>query len=45
LVKKGDSPYLIAKRHDMDLSTFLELNGLTPRNTIFPGQVLKIKSD
>ena len=45
LVRKGDSPYLIAKRHDMDLSTFLELNGLTPRNTIYPGQVLKIKVD
>jgi membrane-bound lytic murein transglycosylase D len=45
LVRKGDSPYLIAKRHDMDLSTFLEINGLTPRNTIYPGQVLKIKGE
>jgi len=45
LVRKGDSPYLIAKRHDMNLSTFLALNGLTPRNTIFPGQVLKIKGE
>lgn len=45
LVRKGDSPYLIAKRHNMDLSTFLELNGLTPRNMIFPGQVLKTKGE
>ncbi len=45
LVRKGDSPYLIAKRHNMDLSTFLEFNGLTPRSTIFPGQVLKTKGE
>jgi membrane-bound lytic murein transglycosylase D len=45
LVRKGDSPYLIAKRYNMDLSTFLELNGLTPRSTIFPGQVLKTKNE
>ena len=45
LVRKGDSPYLIAKRHNMDLSTFLELNGLTPQSMIFPGQVLKTKGE
>ncbi len=45
LVRKGDSPYLIAKRHNMDLSTFLELNGLTPRSMIYPGQVLKTKGE
>jgi membrane-bound lytic murein transglycosylase D len=44
-VRKGDSPYLIAKRHHMDLSTFLDLNGLTPQSMIFPGQVVKIKSE
>ena len=45
LVRKGDSPYLIAKRHNMDLSIFLELNGLTPRSMIFPGQALKTKGE
>jgi membrane-bound lytic murein transglycosylase D len=45
LVRKGDSPYLIAKRYNMDLSTFLDLNGLTPQSMIFPGQVLKTKGE
>jgi membrane-bound lytic murein transglycosylase D len=44
IVKKGDSPYLIAKRYSMNLSEFLTLNGLTPRSTIFPGQVLQVVS-
>ena len=41
-VRKGDSPYLIAKRHQMNLAEFLRLNRLTPRSTIFPGQTLQI---
>lgn len=44
-VMKGDSPYLIAQKHQMDLSDFLTLNNLTPRSTIFPGQVLLVKAD
>jgi membrane-bound lytic murein transglycosylase D len=44
-VRKGDSPYLIAKRHRMNLAEFLELNRLTPRSTIFPGQTLLVKAD
>ncbi|MBN1102760.1 MAG: LysM peptidoglycan-binding domain-containing protein [Deltaproteobacteria bacterium] len=44
-VKKGDSPYLVARRHQMDLSEFLSLNKLTPRSTIFPGQELLIRAD
>ncbi|MFC1821971.1 LysM peptidoglycan-binding domain-containing protein [Thermodesulfobacteriota bacterium] len=43
-VKKGDSPYLIAKKHGMDLADFLKSNKLTPRSTIFPGQLVRIKS-
>jgi len=43
-VQKGDSPYLIAQKHQMTLSTFLRLNSLTPRSTIFPGQLLLVKS-
>jgi membrane-bound lytic murein transglycosylase D len=44
-VRKGDSPYLIARRYRMDLSQFLRLNNLTPRSTIFPGQIVLVKSD
>lgn len=41
-VVPGDSPALIAQRHRMNLSDFLTLNHLTPRSTIFPGQVLMV---
>ncbi|MBW2610035.1 MAG: LysM peptidoglycan-binding domain-containing protein [Deltaproteobacteria bacterium] len=41
-VKKGDSPYLIAKRYGMNLFNFLKVNSLTPRSTIFPGQIVRI---
>ncbi|MBL7210740.1 MAG: LysM peptidoglycan-binding domain-containing protein [Desulfobacteraceae bacterium] len=43
-ILKGDSPYLIAKKHQMNLSEFLRLNNLTPRSTIFPGQILLVKA-
>ncbi|MBW1804896.1 MAG: LysM peptidoglycan-binding domain-containing protein [Deltaproteobacteria bacterium] len=41
-VAKGDSPYLIAKRNRMNLYDFLRLNNLTPKSTIFPGQVMLV---
>ncbi len=44
-ILKGDSPYLIAKKYQMDLSELLSLNNLTPRSTIFPGQVLLVKAE
>jgi membrane-bound lytic murein transglycosylase D len=44
-VRAGDSPYVIAQRHQMDLSEFLQLNRLTPRSTIFPGQIVLVKSN
>ncbi len=44
-VLKGDSPFIIARRHQMNLSEFLRLNRLTPRSTIFPGQILLVKAD
>ena len=44
-VLEGDSPYMIAQKHQMNLSDFLRLNYLTPRNTIFPGQVLLVKAE
>jgi membrane-bound lytic murein transglycosylase D len=45
IVSKGDSPYLIAKRHRMKLSHFLRINDLSPRSTIFPGQALLVKAE
>ena len=44
-VLKGDSPFIIAQKHQMNLSEFLRLNHLTPRSTIFPGQVLLVKTE
>lgn len=42
-VQRGDSPYVIARKHDMSLNHFLKINNLTPRSTIYPGQSVKIK--
>jgi membrane-bound lytic murein transglycosylase D len=44
-VQGGDNPYLIAKKHEMELSDFLELNNLTAECTIFPGQNLAVRGD
>ncbi|MFH1351153.1 MAG: LysM peptidoglycan-binding domain-containing protein [Pseudomonadota bacterium] len=44
-VQRGDYPYLIAKRHEMDLSEFLRLNKLTPSSTIFPGQTVLVRRE
>lgn len=43
LVRRGDSPYTIARRHNMSLGELLRLNGLTPRSKIYPGQELTVK--
>lgn len=40
-VQRGDSPYLIARRHNISLNHFLEINNLTSRSTIYPGQKVK----
>jgi membrane-bound lytic murein transglycosylase D len=45
IVRGGDSPYLIAKKYEMELSDFLKLNKLTPESTIFPGQSLAVTGD
>ncbi len=42
-VRRGDSPYKIARRHNMSLGHFLRINDLTPRSKIYPGQVLKVE--
>jgi membrane-bound lytic murein transglycosylase D len=39
-VKRGDAPYKIAQRYGMNLSVFLNLNGLSTRSKIYPGQKL-----
>lgn len=44
IVRSGDSPYLIARRHRMNLYDFLKINNLTANSTIFPGQEVKITS-
>ena len=44
-VLKGDSPYMIARKYQMNLSEFLRINNLAPRSIIYPGQVLLVKAD
>ncbi|MFC1592142.1 LysM peptidoglycan-binding domain-containing protein [Thermodesulfobacteriota bacterium] len=44
-VREGDSPYLIAKRHQMNLAEFLRINNLTPRSMIFPGQQVVVRAN
>jgi len=43
LVKRGESPFIIAKRHNMSLVRFLRINNLTPRSKIYPGQNLLVE--
>lgn len=40
-VKKGDSLYLIARRHGLTVSQLCRLNGLKSTSTIQPGMILK----
>ncbi len=42
-VKSGDSPFLIAMKHNMSLERFLDLNSLTERSKIYPGQKLLVE--
>jgi membrane-bound lytic murein transglycosylase D len=44
-VKGGETPFMIAKKHDMELGDFLKINNLTPHSTIFPGQTLVVKAN
>jgi LysM repeat protein len=41
VVKKGDTPYSIAKNHGISLDQLYKLNGLKPGANIKAGQVLK----
>jgi len=42
-VRRGDSPFLIARRHQMPLDRLLYLNRLYPGSKIYPGQKLYIE--
>ena len=42
-VKSGDSPFLIAKKHNMSLNRLLALNRLTKTSKIYPGQKLIVE--
>jgi len=42
-VQSGDSPFTIAKKHNMSLNRLLALNHLNKRSTIFPGQKLIVE--
>ncbi len=42
-VRSGDSPYIIARKHNMSLERLLALNQLSKRSKIFPGQRLIVE--
>jgi peptidoglycan lytic transglycosylase D len=42
-VQPGDSPFQIAKQHNMDLGRFLSLNQLWPNDRIYPGQTVYVE--
>jgi membrane-bound lytic murein transglycosylase D len=44
-VRGGETPFIIAKQHDMDLGDFLKINNLTPHSIIFPGQSVLVKAN
>lgn len=42
IIKKGDTIYDIAKKHEIDVNTLLKLNGLLKTDYIYPGEELII---
>lgn len=42
-VKKGDSPYTIARRHGMDINRLLRINQINKNSKIYPGQTLYVE--
>ena len=42
-VRSGDSPFSIAKKHNMSLERFLKLNSLTSHSKIYPGQTYYVE--
>jgi membrane-bound lytic murein transglycosylase D len=45
VVRRGDSLWSIAKRHDMDVITLARLNRIDPTDTLRAGQKLKLHAD
>ncbi|SHL51245.1 membrane-bound lytic murein transglycosylase D [Desulfatibacillum alkenivorans DSM 16219] len=43
VVKRGDTPSTIARKHGMSLNQLLALNGLHMKSTIYPGQKILVK--
>lgn len=43
-IRKGDSLWEIARKHNMSLNDLLKLNGLTNKSKILPGKTLKVKN-
>jgi len=43
IVRRGESPFRIAKRYGMSLERFLRINNLSPRSKIYPGQALLVE--
>jgi len=44
-VKGGETPFMIARKHEMEIGDFLKINNLTPYSTIFPGQTVLVKAN
>jgi len=44
-VKGGETPFMIARKHEMEIRDFLKINNLTPHSTIFPGQSVLVKAN
>jgi membrane-bound lytic murein transglycosylase D len=44
-VKGGETPFMIAKKHEMEVGDFLKINNLTPDSRIFPGQTVLVKAN
>ncbi|MGM9773769.1 MAG: LysM peptidoglycan-binding domain-containing protein, partial [Candidatus Egerieousia sp.] len=43
-IRKGDTLYMIAKRHNMSLNDLLSINGLSKKSKILPGKKIKVKA-
>lgn len=43
-IRKGDTLYMIARKHNMTLNDLMKINGLTKSSKILPGKKLKVKS-
>ena len=42
-VKQGDSPFMIARRYNMPLKRFLQINRLSSKSKIYPNQKVYVE--